>query len=162
MSPDAAGASGGKAVDMDVTPPSGLRFAYWFGAVFDGAMLVPLLFPAAAGAMLGLDRFEPGADYRYAAFLGAALMAGWTALLIWGGQQPVERRGVLLLTAVPVVVGLAGAGAYAVASDLVRVPFMLPVFVCQAVGCAIFVSAYMRARSAAASTGRRPCPCCGE
>ena len=50
---------------MDVTPPSGLRFAYWLGAVFDGAMLVPLLLPAAAGALLGLDRFDPGSDYRY-------------------------------------------------------------------------------------------------
>ncbi len=32
-----------------------------------------------------------------------ALMFGWTALLVWGLLKPIERRGVLLLTVVPVV-----------------------------------------------------------
>ena len=32
-----------------------------------------------------------------------ALMWGWTALLIWADRKPIERRGVLLLTIVPVV-----------------------------------------------------------
>jgi hypothetical protein len=122
-----------------------LRVAYWFGAVFDGAMLIPLLLRRAAASMLGLDRFAPGADYRYAAAVAAALMAGWTALLVWGVLRPVERRGVLLLTACPVVFGLIAAGIYAVVSGLVRLPYMLPIFAFQAVGCALFITAYARA-----------------
>ena len=38
--------------------------------------------------------------------LAGSLMTGWTFLLIWGLQKPVERRGVLLLTAFPVIFGL--------------------------------------------------------
>ena len=33
-------------------------------------------------------------------------MTGWTFLLIWALQRPVARRGVLLLTAFPVIFGL--------------------------------------------------------
>ncbi len=60
-----------------------LHLAYWTGAVVDAAMVVVLLVPGVAGAMLGIDGFAPGSDYRYAAGLCAALMAGWTALLVW-------------------------------------------------------------------------------
>jgi hypothetical protein len=122
-----------------------IRFAYVFGAVFDGAMVVPLLVPAVAAKMLGIAGFDPGADYRYAALVGAALMAGWTALLLWGLLRPVERRGVLLLTVVPVVVGLVGAGVYAVQAGLVTLAFMAPVFVFQAAGITVFTIAYLLA-----------------
>lgn len=77
-------------------------------------------------------------------------MAGWTALLVWGAAQPVQRRGVLLLTTFPVVVGLAGAGGYAIASGLVRPVFIAPIFTVQAIACAIFVTAHRSARRAAA------------
>ena len=119
-----------------------LRFAYWFGAIFDGLMVVPLLIPSAAAAMLGVSDFHPGPDYRYAAAVAAALMAGWTALLVWGVIRPVERRGVLMLTAVPVVVGLVAAGGYAVSARFVSLPYMLPIFAFQAAGIAVFLSAY--------------------
>ena len=33
-------------------------------------------------------------------------MTGWTFLLLWAFLKPVERRGVLLLTACPVIVGI--------------------------------------------------------
>lgn len=129
-----------------------VRFAYWFGAVFDGAMVVPLLFPDAAAAMLGLEDFHPDSAYRYAAFVGASLMAGWTALLVWGVLDPVARRDVLLLTAFPVVAGLIGSGIYAVASDLVRIGYMLPVFASQVFGVVLFTVAHQRA--AASSRGQ--------
>jgi hypothetical protein len=38
--------------------------------------------------------------------LGGSLMTGWTFLLIWALQKPVDRRGILLLTAFPVIFGL--------------------------------------------------------
>ncbi len=124
-----------------------LRFAYWFGAIFDAAMIVPLLVPSVASAMLGIEAFHPGPDYRYASSIGAALMAGWTTLLIWGVQRPVERRDVLLLTVVPVVVGLVVAGGYAVSTGFVALRDMAPTFVFQAMGIAIFLTAYAIAPS---------------
>ncbi len=116
------------------------------------ARLIPLLAPSVAGAMLGIDHFAPNADYRYAAGLCAALMAGWTALLIWAERDPVARRGVLLLTVCPVVVGVAAAGVYAMRSGLVRPLYIAPTFAVQLGIIALFLSAYRRAAALARGT----------
>ena len=39
-------------------------------------------------------------------------MTGWTLLLLWAVRKPIERRGVILLTAVPVVYGLLIVGLF--------------------------------------------------
>lgn len=120
-----------------------VRGTYWFGVIFDGAMVAPMLSPALGAQMLGLGEFNPGADYKYAIGLAAALMAGWTALLAWGLFDPVARRGVLLLTAFPVVAGLFTAGVYAVTVGFVPLAFMLPIFASQVLGIGLFVAAYL-------------------
>lgn len=132
-----------------------LRFAYWAGAVVDAVMVVPLLSPRVAAAMLGLHGFAPTPDYRYVAGLCAALMAGWTLLLLWASHAPVDRRGVLLLTVCPVLVGLAAAGGYAIGSGLVRAGFMAPMLAVQLALAVLFLTAYRRARSLAEETDRR-------
>ncbi len=124
-----------------------LRVCYWFGAVFDGLMIVPMLMPSVAASMFGLEAFDPGVDYRYAQMIGASLMLGWTTLLIWADRKPVERRAVLLLTAFPVVAGLAAAGVYAVAAGLITAGNMAPTWVMQAVVLATFTYAYITAVS---------------
>lgn len=129
-----------------------IRLAYWIGALVDGVMVVPLLAPSVAGAMLGIDHFAPHADYRYAAALCAALMAGWTALLVWADRDPVARRGVLLLTVCPVIVGLASAGVYAMRSGLVRPLFIAPMFAVQLGVIVLFSAAYRRAAALARET----------
>lgn len=126
-----------------------LRLAYLAGAVVDAAMVVPLLVPGVAAAMLGLHGFAPAPDYRYAAALCAALMAGWTALLVWASRAPVDRRGVLLLTVCPVLLGLVAAGGYAITSALVRIGYMVPILVVQLGLTVLFLSAYRRARALA-------------
>ncbi len=80
-----------------------LRVSYWVGAVADAAATVSLLIPSRTGE----------AEFRYAMGMAAALMLGWTMLLIWGDRKPVERRGVLLLTAFPVIPALLVAVIYA-------------------------------------------------
>jgi hypothetical protein len=122
-----------------------LHLAYRTGAVVDAAMVVPLLVPRVAAGMLGVDRFAPGADYRYVAGLSAALMAGWAALLVWADHEPIARRGVLLLTVCPVVLGLAGAGGYAMTSGLVRPVHMAPTLIVQLGIVVMFLAAYRRA-----------------
>jgi hypothetical protein len=124
-----------------------LHIAYRIGAAADGAMLIPLLAPKAAAAMLGISRFAPGPDYRYAAAIGAALMAGWTALLLWADREPLQRRGILLLTVCPVLLGLIAAGGYAIGSGLVRWPYLVPVFAFQAAVGVLYLVAFRRART---------------
>lgn len=124
-----------------------LHVAYRIGAALDGATLVPLLVPKAAGAMLGISRFSPGPDYRYATAVGAALMAGWTALLLWADREPLQRRGILLLTVFPVLVGLIAAGGYAIGSGLVHWPYLVPMFAFQVGVSGLFIAAFLRARA---------------
>jgi len=81
-----------------------LRIAYWVGIILDARAALRMVFP----------ELDPGANpafvtdlgYRYAMAFGAALMAGWTALLFWADRKPVERRFVLVLTVCPVILGL--------------------------------------------------------
>ena len=77
-----------------------LRISYWAGAIVDGLATLRLLFA----------EMMPGASadvgYNMGVKWGAALMLGWTCLLIWADRKPLERKGVLLLTIFPVIVGL--------------------------------------------------------
>jgi len=45
-------------------------------------------------------------SYKYQTGTGAFLMLGWTFLLIWADRKPIERKDILLLTVIPVVVGI--------------------------------------------------------
>jgi hypothetical protein len=141
-------------VDAAAGPERLLHLAFRVGAVADAVMVVPLLLPSAGAAMLGLDGFAPSREYRYVAGVAAALMAGWTALLLWGDRDPVARRGVLLLTVVPVLAGLFGSGVYAVASGMSALRFVLPMFAFQIAVSLLFVVAYRRAGAAARPADR--------
>ena len=121
-----------------------LRVSYWVGAIIDAAMIVPMLSPKLGAALFGIHDLHPSAAYRYAMAVAASLMAGWTALLVWADRRPVERRAGLLLTIVPVLIGLMLAGAYAVASGLVDASRMTPTWLIQLALVGLFVMAYRR------------------
>ncbi len=125
-----------------------LRVAYRAGAVLDAAMLIPMLVPSVGAAMFGIPDFHPGPEYHFAMYVGASLMAGWTALLLWADRKPVERRGVILLTVVPVILGMIGSSLFAAASGLVAVPRILPMLGIQTLLGALFLGAYLRSRRA--------------
>jgi hypothetical protein len=93
-----------------------LRTSYWVGAVADGIGAYRMLFP----------KIAYGIEYRYALGLGASLMLGWTFLLIWADKKPLERKGVLLLTAFPVILGILMTEIYAVFSGLISLERVLP------------------------------------
>lgn len=93
-----------------------LRISYWVGAIADGFAALRMLFP----------KMAHGVEYRYALALGASLMIGWTFLLVWADRKPLERKGVLLLTAFPVVTGILLAEIYAVTAKLITFEKMLP------------------------------------
>ncbi|MBU1077995.1 MAG: hypothetical protein KKH98_11925, partial [Spirochaetes bacterium] len=90
-----------------------LRVCYITGAVLDGFMVFPMVIPQLGLALFGVENFIPGASYKYAMYLGATLMAGWTFLLLWANKKPIERKGILLLTVFPVLAGLFTSDIYA-------------------------------------------------
>ena len=88
-----------------------IKFPYWLGIVADAVWAdavwaAALLCPPLYGLLIGNSEFNPDIQYKLTMSIGGVLMAGWTILLIWGVQNPVERRCVILITAFPVVFGL--------------------------------------------------------
>lgn len=116
-----------------------LRVAYLVGAIVDALMIPLMLIPALARIFWGFTEFT--STYRYAMMMGAALMLGWTLLLIWAYIKPVERRGVALLT-IAVILGIAAANVYAVMIDLIPATRMVLLWVMQAILLTLFSAAY--------------------
>jgi hypothetical protein len=113
--------------------------AFLVGAVTDAAALGPLLFPPLARLLWGFD--DPSGAYGFATGYAAALMLGWTALLLWAAQRPVERAGVAALT-VLVVYGLVAAEVAAVLRGALPAWRMLPTWILQAALLLLFGGAY--------------------
>lgn len=116
-----------------------LRTAFLAGAVTDAFALVPMLVPSAASLLWGFD--DRSGSYRFAMGYAAALMAGWTGLLLWAYRRPLERRFVAALTVV-VIYGLALAEIAAVVSGAMPLWRMLPTWCLQAGLLALFAGAY--------------------
>jgi hypothetical protein len=119
-----------------------LRISYWAGAILDGLMVIPMLFPKVGGVLFGIPDFNPSVEYKYAMGVGASLMAGWTILLIWADRKPIERKGVLLITVFPVLLGLVVAGIYAVAQNLIPIEKMVPTWIIQILLTTLFTYSF--------------------
>ena len=83
-----------------------IRIAYWLGIVADTLWLIALFVPSLYGALTGTPDFNPDTEVRSIMAIGGTLMLAWTLLLLWAVRKPIERRGVILLTAFPIVFGL--------------------------------------------------------
>lgn len=83
-----------------------IKLAYWLGIGADSLWAVALMVPSLFGMLVGRPNFEPDLQTRSIMWIGGSLMIGWTLLLFWAIREPVERRVVILLTAIPVVLGL--------------------------------------------------------
>lgn len=86
-----------------------LRLSYWVGALIDAAAAVLLMFPGLNAWISGYEAVETSAAFRAASAPAAALMWGWTFLLLWADRRPWERHGVLALTIFPVLALMIGA-----------------------------------------------------
>ncbi len=128
-----------------------LRLSYWIGAITDAVAAIQMLSPSLFGVMNDIPHFSPGPDYRFAMGMGASLMAGWTALLLWADRRPVERRGVLVLTVVPVILGLAVNEALAVRAGFLPLRSQVPIWGLQLALAVLFLAAYRGANARVAS-----------
>ncbi len=93
-----------------------LKASYIAGAVADGLIGILMLLPGRMGET----------EFRYPMGLGASLMFGWTALLLWAYRRPMERKGVLVLTIFPVISGLIVTAIWAVAAGHFPVQKIVP------------------------------------
>ena len=126
-----------------------LRISYWTGAIIDGLAAVQMLVPALFAATNDLPTFRPSVEYRYAMGMGASLMLGWTALLLWADRKPVERRGILLITIMPVIVGMVVNELWAVVgAHFLPVRAVVPVWIVQVLLITLFALSYVRASRA--------------
>ncbi len=78
----------------------------WIGVAADALWTIALVFPPFYSLLTGNPDQHVDLSIQMARGIAGSLMAGWTLLLIWTAKNPVERRMVMLLTAVPVVAGL--------------------------------------------------------
>ena len=82
-----------------------IKLPYWLGIAADALWAVGLLYPPVFGLLTGNPDFNPDIQMRLVMGIGGSLMTGWTLLLVWAVRRPIERRVVILLTAL-VVLGM--------------------------------------------------------
>jgi hypothetical protein len=123
-----------------------LRVSYWAGAVIDALALIPMLSPTVFAATSQLPDFKASLAYRFAMGMGSALMLGWTLLLIWADRKPLERKGVLILTIIPVIAGFMANQIWSVTAHFLTVKASLPIFVLQVVLIGLLIFSYTKAR----------------
>ena len=132
-----------------------LRACYWIGAIVDAAVAVAMLWPPLLAIALGLSVPPTATETRLALAYGASLMVGWTVLLVWASLKPVARRGVLLLTVVPVIAGLAMTTAAGWISNYIPTQGALGIAVGQSLLTLIFVAGFIWAGRSSAAMDRR-------
>jgi hypothetical protein len=120
-----------------------LRAVYWIGAILDFIMVFAMAIPQFAAILFGIESFNPGLDYQLGMGMGAALMMGWTVLLIWADRKPLERKGVILITAVPVVVGITTTAIAAVCVGFFDPISSIPVWFLQVILLGLLFSSYL-------------------
>ncbi len=90
-----------------------LRTAFLIGAVADGVIAVEWLLISLGLVDLPVHPsffVGSGQDFQYVLSIGGLFMMGWAFLLLWGSWQPIERRGILLLTAAMLFVAVLSDG----------------------------------------------------
>jgi hypothetical protein len=92
----------------------------WLGAVVDALAVVVLLSPPVAREVLGIRDVVETPALDFAMRTAAALMLGWTVLLVWAARHPPVQRAVIGFTLVPVVVGLIASELLAVRAGFVQ------------------------------------------
>ncbi|MFH0790044.1 MAG: hypothetical protein V2A64_00255 [Candidatus Omnitrophota bacterium] len=78
-----------------------LRFTFYFGAAAD-SIIAAIWFAIACGCNIAdplTGYIGSGQDFKVAMYIAALFMTGWAVILIWGAQKPIERKGILMITA---------------------------------------------------------------
>jgi undecaprenyl pyrophosphate phosphatase UppP len=120
-----------------------IKIGFWAGAITDGLAIIPMLSRGIGVKLFGGDLSNDNRGYQYAMATGASLMAGWTLLLVWGTGNPLERRGLLLLTVFPVIAGIISSLAFAVKHRIIRRSRVIPLCIHLGVVSIFYVLVYV-------------------
>jgi hypothetical protein len=123
-----------------------LIISFWIGIIADALATALLFFPAIANIVLQPQPFEMSAIYLYVTRVAGALMFGWTVLLFWAVQKPIERSDILLITLVPVVTLLAVAAVLFAESNQIPTSNLFPMFILYFVLFCTYIPAYIWAK----------------
>jgi hypothetical protein len=118
-----------------------LRLSYWIGAIADLVVGIAMVYPEFLSLALRLEEPPLAIETRSALGIGASLMFGWTALLLWADRKPLERKGVLLLT-VAVILGLAFTILYGFLGGYIPRASAISIWVFQTFLIVLFLLAY--------------------
>ena len=135
-----------------------LRRSYRAGALVDAVAAMGMIAPRLYGPTLRFKRRfrRERPEFAYALRVGAPLMAGWTALLLWADRRPLERRAVLPLTVVPVIAGLMANDGHAVSAGYLSASGVRPVRGLQLGLVALFLYSYVKGELAARQIEEHP------
>ena len=120
--------------------------AYWIGIIADAIATILLFSPQIANLLLQPQSFEISAQYLYVTRIAGALMAGWTALLLWARNKPIERADILLITLFPVVTLMLTAAILAARTGQLSVGRLVPMFILYILIFVTFIPSYLWAR----------------
>ena len=120
-----------------------LRISYWVGAIVDGFVAIAWLFPDFWASFSNFLQHANSVELSFSMWQGAALMAGWTVLLLWADRKPVERKGILLITIFPVLAGMVLANILSVSSGLRTIETVAPVLLLQCLLAVLFMGSYL-------------------
>jgi len=93
---------------LEISSVQLLKLMFIIGAIVDGAVAVSWFLIASGLRIPNMLNGHVGAglDYQLAMLVAAMFMAGWTALLAWGAVKPIDRRGLLLITSVSLLLSV--------------------------------------------------------
>lgn len=120
-----------------------LRAAFLVGAVTNALAILPMLIPSLGKFLWGFS--DASTAYRFAVGYAASLMLGWTALLIWAFQRPVERRAVAAFT-ILVICGLVITGVLAALCGHLASSRMVSTWCLQAMLLGLFATSFHSVR----------------
>ena len=90
-----------------------LRTAFLIGALADGVIAIEWFLISLGLVDLPVHPsffVGSGQDFQFVLSIGGLFMMGWAVLLYWGSFRPIERRGVLLLTAAMLFIAILSDG----------------------------------------------------
>ncbi len=120
-----------------------LKTAFLLGAVTDALAIIPMLCPQAAKIMWGFEQFN--GTYLFAMGYGSALMLGWTFLLVWAYQKPLERRIIALLTII-IIIGFIVTEFFTLAVGAIALNKLIPTWILQFILLNFFSIGYFSTR----------------
>mgnify|MGYP006280888563 CR=1 FL=1 len=122
-----------------------LQISYWLGAGVDLLVGFGMIFPVVGCRAAGINCIPISPLFRYAMGIAGALMIGWSILLLWADQDPLNRKGILLITVFPGIFGIASATGFAFLENIIPARNAFTIWSFQIVLSFFFIGSYLNA-----------------